>query len=720
MHGKIRISRFRHIRSSILKNNETPVYTLIISTGVSSVVTQLAVIREFLARFSGNEYVISIVFFNWLILGGLGALLCKQVKKFSQKPSGHLLGMMSYLLCGIPVLQVFGIRCLEDPFFIYGSSVGFYQICLFSFFILAPYAVLLGFVLPYSLFVMRKTNDRLSATHVYIADNIGDIAGGALFSFLLIFIFTPLKSLCIAGIILFIATSYYFRVNKRGRFQTAIISLIVLSIILFGAFFEHISLKPKEGDIVFYEESRFGRVTVHHNQGQYTLITDGVPRYSNHNVKLAEEIVHYPLSQQKCVDAVLVISGQGGIMGEIEKYGPSHIWYLEIDKAISEAIFDFGIMNRTDGLEVIHEDAGRWLLKTNLKFDAIIMNISEPDTFQTNRFFTQEFFHTVKAHLLEDGVFSFYIQGFDNYLTEPGRQKISSIYNTLSLSFKDILILPGDPLFFIAKDKGIKKDIPGALEKKGIETDYLASCFYGNVTDLRMDYIKDLLDTQIPLNRAASPHLMKIMFDEWFRKFQISPYGFYGVLLIFVSVYLARLKVGEYILFTSGVVSMGSEIIIIFTFQMLYGYIYFQIGIIVTTFLAGLLPGAWVGEKYLSKGKRTNLFRSEFWIIFLLVAFVLMLKISGQNLPVGFFLVSGFLVSFLCGFQFPLASVLDSKDSASLAGAFSADIVGASFGILITSLLLIPFVGIYGAVIGLIVIKLSSLIILSFKNNRDI
>jgi len=41
---------------------------VVIATGISSVVTQLLIIREFLAQFQGNEFVIALILFNWLIL----------------------------------------------------------------------------------------------------------------------------------------------------------------------------------------------------------------------------------------------------------------------------------------------------------------------------------------------------------------------------------------------------------------------------------------------------------------------------------------------------------------------------------------------------------------------------------------------------------------------------------------------------------------------------
>ena len=71
---------------------------------------------------------------------------------------------------------------LRDVVFIHGSSVGFYPTLLFSFLTIAPYCLLLGFVLPYSLFVLRTDRADYPGARIYITDNIGDVCGGALFA----------------------------------------------------------------------------------------------------------------------------------------------------------------------------------------------------------------------------------------------------------------------------------------------------------------------------------------------------------------------------------------------------------------------------------------------------------------------------------------------------------------------------------------------------------
>ena len=55
---------------------------VVIATGISAVVAQLLIIREFLTRFMGNEFVISLILFNWLFLGAAGALFARFVNKY--------------------------------------------------------------------------------------------------------------------------------------------------------------------------------------------------------------------------------------------------------------------------------------------------------------------------------------------------------------------------------------------------------------------------------------------------------------------------------------------------------------------------------------------------------------------------------------------------------------------------------------------------------------
>ena len=169
------------------KIDDRSIIRVVVATGISSVITQLLTIREFLTQFQGNEIIIALILFNWLILGGIGTLMTQVIVKHTPKPTANILAWLSLVLSPLALLQMLAIRLLRDLVFIQGSSVGFYPTLLFSFLTLAPYCLLLGFVLPYSLFVLRTHATTYPGARIYITDNIGDIAGGALFSFVLVF-----------------------------------------------------------------------------------------------------------------------------------------------------------------------------------------------------------------------------------------------------------------------------------------------------------------------------------------------------------------------------------------------------------------------------------------------------------------------------------------------------------------------------------------------------
>ena len=94
---------------------------MVIATGISSVVTQLLIIREFLAQFQGNEFVIALILFNWLILGGIGTILSHRITRSLWAATATRLGWLSLLLAGLPGVLILAVRYFRDVFFIHGG-----------------------------------------------------------------------------------------------------------------------------------------------------------------------------------------------------------------------------------------------------------------------------------------------------------------------------------------------------------------------------------------------------------------------------------------------------------------------------------------------------------------------------------------------------------------------------------------------------------------------
>ena len=512
------------------------------------------------------------------------------------------------------------------------------------------------------------------------------------------------------------AICFLVPVSRRHRLFAIPGAAAVAAILIAGLWFEKPSLAPSEGHLVHYQETRYGRIAVHRDQDQFTLFEDGKPVFSSQNVSIAEETIHYPLAQLDDIQHVLLISAEGGVMQELEKYNLKSVDYVELDPEATTIQFQFGMLKKIPGMQVIHRDGRAFLAATDKSYDAIIVNLPEPDTFQVNRFYTDRFFELAAARLKPGGILSFAMQGFQNYIAAPQRQKYSSLYNTATAYFKYVTLLPGQKVFFLCRNRPIDTDIPRALSEKGIATSYVSGFYYGNLTPERIERLNQQIDRSVPANRDHAPYLIRIMFFQWFAKYQSSPTGFMIAAFVLTLFYLLRISREEFVLFSTGCITMGSEILVIFAFQIFFGYIYLQIGIIITVFLAGLLPGAWAANRLRNKRKRV-LAVTDVVLILLLGFFLLALIAIADRLPVLFFLAFGFCVSLACGFQFPIALDLKGGDNAAATRTFSADLIGAGCGTLMTSVILIPYLGIVWAAVGLIAMKLISLLIIGWRRN---
>ena len=682
-----------------------PIVRLVIATGVASVATQLAVIREFLCLFSGNEFVISVTLFNWLFLGGCGTLLFRAGRKFFPPSMGALIGL-SLLLCLVGTAQIPLFRLSYDRLFITGQAVGFYPTLAFTAMMSAPYCLLVGYLLPMSLDLAGEVGRRLPVARIYIADNFGDALGGVIFSFVLVWAFTPVQAVFIASLPLALLCLWMDRRLGPGIWGIGVLGFMCLSLGL-----ENQTLMQEGRPPVFYAETPYARVTVVENEGSYSFFQNNLPLFDTHNTIQAEKVIHYPLSQVKQSANILVISATAGIFRELEKYPVNRIDYVEIDAGVSAALFKFGFLKSIDHLNLIHRDARLWLQQTDRAYDAIILNLSDPDTYQVNRFFTGEFFRLVGEHLADGGVFSFSLTGYGNYPSPGLVDKISSLHVTLTSQFKRILILPGPELFFLCKKEGdLTPDIPAALREKGIRTRDIDFYFAGDVTPERMVHLKGFLNRNAPENLDFSPELIRMAFKEWFSRFQTSPRGFGVVASLLFLLWLVSMKRVESVLFFTGFFTMGAEMMVIFVFQIFFGYIYVKVGMIITLFLAGLLPGAYIGEKVSPVQAERWLITADIGLVVLMTGFTGGLAFFPALLSEAICLCIAFGFGFCCGFEFPCAARIRQDTVSGITKLFAADLAGASFGILLFSLVLVPGLGMVSAGLVLAAIKAAGLV----------
>ena len=677
----------------------------IIGTGISSVTTQLLTVREFLSQFHGNEITIALSLFCWLLLTGIGSFSAKGPRRSSLKTYA----LLTLTAAVWPLLMIIVIRGFRDTVFAHGASAGFYPILFYITATVAPYCLLIGFLLPYSQRVLNDHGYSFISGDLYFFDSIGDISGGALFGFVLVYWLKPFHTIALTSALLLLV-SLLLLFNSRKH--VLLLAGLCLTFVYFhystNSHFEKSTLSDQYGEIVNYLESPYGRIILSKEGTQYTFWESGRPLYSDANLIRSEEKVHYPLCQLDSVQNVLLISGgMGETLSEIKKYRPEHIDYVEIDPYLTDMALAAGMIKKEPFLEIINTDGRRFIRKSMRKYDAVIIDLPDPDTFQINRFFTSEFFSLAKKALKKEGVLSMGIEYSPNYISDIRKKKISTLYATAQIHFADVSILPGGEVYFLCRDGEIWTDIPARLKEKGIQTSYIEGFFYGNVTKERIRQINECVGASERINFDFRPSLMNLVFQEWFMRHGTSPTYFVIGLLALTMTYLIFIKREEYILFSTGLTTMGAEMLIVFTFQVIYGYIYLQIGAIVTAFLLGLLPGVMAG-KISEKRAFLKIIVSEISFLLLLLVFLGWAIFFRNELHPFYFLAYGFLFSFVCGFQFPVVAGMIGEKKSPLAGCLAADLTGAAIGTLATGVILIPLLGIGPAAVFLILVKVSS------------
>jgi spermidine synthase len=670
-------------------------------------------IREVMSSFGGNELVIGIVLGVWLLFTGLGSALGIPLAR--RGPPEKKLFVGHLLIAVLPFVQLAGMRALP-LLWIRGEMIGLASAIGGSTAVLVPYCLVGGAMIPLAGSLLKGKD---TTSKVYVVDTLGDIGGGLLFSLVLVYVFSHWDSLLVLGFLNLFAAS--MMVSFKMLPAVCVLAVGVLTSRPFDK--TSLSWRFPGQDIVVNKNTPFAQLTISKTGNQLNVLQDAIPLFSTGDLD-TETVAHLPLCQVRQGAKILLIAG--GVFGtleEIYRHRPERVDYVELDPAILalDRVIHQSLSHSTVHVHV--GDGRLFVKKAPTQYDAVIVDLPDPENAQLNRFYTQEFFKEAKSILAEGGVLSFTLIGSENYLEEKGLALNRSVYAALKNVFEYTLVFPGTTHYYLGSDSPLHSNIAAVLSERGIATKRLVDYELPTMADpFRMDVLKVLLaEKEVPPNRDLSPLAFGHLTALWLKK-SGSPKTF---LYIVVAVMLGLAIVagcGDRIRFTvasSGYAGMAFELGLLLLFQVIYGYVYLRMCLFITLYMIGSALGALVSGRL----KRSETWQVSACDVGLVAAAGLgcwaaqvgpQLKAHGSLFLMQYGVIPFllFIVAFVAGYQFSTVSRIARGSGAEITGRlYVSDLAGAACGTILTGLVFLPKMGVIGVLISVGALKVVSLVL---------
>jgi len=744
--------------------DESLFFLAVLVIGLSGLVAQVLLLRELLISFYGNELTLGIILANWVILEAAGAFfLGSYIGRLRNKINTFVILQAAFSLL-LP-LSVYSARISKSLLGVpFGEAIGLSAVFYISFLVILPIAFCHGALFSVSCRIYSSpTKESAHSTGlVYAWETIGTMLGGIAFTYFLIPYLNSFQVVFIVSLTnLFICL--LFLGNLSNRFKYIFLALFTLWLYLFltgSAGRLHKASLARQfpaKEVLDYRNSVYGNIAVIKEKEQYTFFYNGMPTITTPypDLTFVQEFGNLPLlfcPEPK--DILIIGGGAGGLINEALKHPIKRIDYAELDPLLIRLLkkYHTPLTEKELGdrrVNIIYSD-GRFFVRNTLnKYDLVLIGLSRPADLSLNRLFSQEFFSLAKQRLKPGGTLSFYLPGSLTFLSQQLKDLNACILNPLKNTYAYVRVIPGDYNIFLASDS---KDVmePDAkllskrINQRQIKTDILIP----NYLDYRLSqkwvdwFERSLVGATKRINHDFTPFAVYQMLIIWNKQFSlliadtleflkgISLVAIFIPILIMtiLCMYLARAKVSGrrlslgYAIATTGFFGMLTNLILIFTFQVVYGYLYYIIGLLVSVFMAGVAIGSMIITRRLAQIKNSLGLFIKIEGVILIFSLCLGLFLPGVGRHPLIFLLLFIFCGILLGLEFPLANKIYLEDKGiageSAGKLYAADLLGGWAAGILGSVVFLPLLGLLKTCLVIAMLKLSSLVLLYFTRHQ--
>jgi spermidine synthase len=734
------------------------IFAAILVLGAYSQILQAMLIREGLVVFYGNEVSLGAFYGSWLFWLAAGSMLVigMRRRRWAREP---LPGLRRLLLL-LPVvlgLQILALRSVR--MFLTVSSSEFVplgELFLSLFLVTIPSGLMLGIAFPLGCKALRDAAnaDNTGAavgvvSRLYVADALGALAGGVLFTFVLLRWLGLVETLGWLTLVLGL-TSWSLYQRPVGRGWAALLVGVAGLVLVLGPaapwlnlVLEELRFKSLQPGLALVDsvETRYGHLAVGRLGDQFSVVSDGQIRESFPLPREVEREAAFFSAEADGPRRILILGGfAGGLPAELLRYPVERIDVVEENRRAFERVQPFLTAQSRKALadrrlSLHFQDGRRYVnrVAAGANYDLVLVLSAVPSSAYSNRYFTRDFYRRVRDLMSPSGVFCTQVSGASNYLGRAVGSYTGSVYRTLGQVFPHIAIAPGDVQVFCASPApGRVSEDPLELERRYLalpldEHRFPAASFHSLLPAEEIAYVRNRLE-EVPAEintdeRPVTYYLNMVLWGklsasgvvDWLERVRrMGPWPYLFPALLIVAVWLVRSGVegfqrralqrqgATFVLVVLGAIAMAAELAVLFGYQSQVGFMFERVALLNGVFMTGLALGAGIGRWLAGRSPPV----AGLVLLMLLVASGSMLlppaldalgAVAPAVQEVGYLAVA-FLAGLLTGSGFPLGvhlAHLDLREVVRSGGiALAADNLGGAIGGLVTGALMVPLLGV--------------------------
>jgi len=685
---------------------------VIVLLGASAAVLQVTALRELVTVFAGSELDLGITLACWLAAVGAGSAAGGRLR------SAHALGaaVLAAGLLAQPLLGLaFTVRTLLDlsP----GEVLSPAGTVAGTAAVLTPFCLLLGVQFPLA---VRALGGR--AGQAYLLEAAGACAGGLLFTFLLAGRAGAPEVLAAVALLHVLLGAVLLK-------RAAVLVLLVLPLAVHaGLAGGRAAPVPGDRELVERRESRYGVIEVYRDRGQLNFFAAGRFQYAYPDRETEELRTHIPLALHQRPERVLLVGGSPAGLREVLKHGVGRADLVELDPALLDlsrerlAPDDRALLD--DGrVRTVADDARRFIRSLEPgSYDLIVLNLPEPTTANLNRCYTAEFFTEARRALRPGGVITVTLPASFGYVGKRMQRANGAVFQALAAAFPAIACSSEEYGLLAGSDAPLNATPPVLRQRlagRGVRTEVLPlSVLDDAFAPDRVQAHRTRLEAVREVNRDSRPVAYLAHVQVWIEQQRGSVLlmlADHGRLVLFVvlaalvgtaGAFWKRRGAEAYSVFLAGYGSLSVSLVILIAYQSAFGSVYERIGLLTAVFMAGTAAGARFG-------------RDTARPLALLTGLEASAVVLFACAPVFFkhealFLLLNGLTGALGGAVFSAAIALQGGgDPAGPAGRlYGLDLAGSFLGALLSAMITVPLIGLYPAVLLVVLLKLASLALL--------